>query len=287
MARLNFGLRQAKLLCRMPTKERLDLIADGLPIILESARGFWNASGQLADKPREADVLEGFAEEEAAKILILMDVVRCPSKLIPQKIGSVVGNFYDHLARLIYAEAQGWKPMHVSQLREYVDSERKAHYLEGNMGEYILPNWNVASRESLLYADIEAYEDGVPQWNKPTSYVSGLPRFAPTVLQVVEALSAVGIFSRKGLDATAEIWGQLEFRDTESHADTRRLTEQLLKRLILEGLPSETATQEDVNILYESWQMPMYHLDFKLIDVPLAELQERRDAIMWAEAGYY
>jgi hypothetical protein len=33
--------------------------------------------------------------------------------------------------------------------------------------------------------------------------------------------------------------------------------------------------------------MPMYHLDFKLIDVPLAELQERRDAIMWAEAGYY
>jgi hypothetical protein len=69
MAKLNFGLGQARILCRTPTNERLDLIAEGLPIILESARGFWTASEQLADKPREADVLEGFTEEEAAKIL--------------------------------------------------------------------------------------------------------------------------------------------------------------------------------------------------------------------------
>jgi hypothetical protein len=287
MARLNIGLRRAKLLCQVPTKERLDLIAEGLPIILESSLGFWRASAQLPDNPREAQVLEGFAEEEAAKILILMDAVRCPLKLIPEKIGVIVANFYDHLARLIYAEAQGWKPMHVSQLREYVDLERKAHYLEGCVGEYIVPNSNVTMRESLLYADIEAYEDGVPRWNKPTSYVSGLPRFTPTALRVAEALSALGAFSRRGLNATADIWGQLEFRDKQTFADAERLTQQLLKRLVEEGLPSEAATDDDVRALYGSWQMPMYHLDFKSIDVPLAELLEERDAIMWAETGYY
>jgi hypothetical protein len=271
----------------MPTKERLDFIAEGLPVILESARGFWHASEKLADaNPREADVLEGFAEEEAAKILIVIDAVRCPAKLISEKLSVIVSNFYNHLARLIYAEAQGWKPMHVSQLQEYVNSSRQSHYLEGYVGEFIAPNWNLSTRESQLYADIEAYEDGVPQWNTPVSHVSGLPRLTPQALQVAESLSVAGIFTRKGLDATAEIWGQVEFRDTETYADARRLAQQLLTRLIAENLPSEAATQEDVRVLYELWQMPMYHIDFTLIDVSLPELLEERERNLAAE-GYY
>jgi len=287
MAKVNIGLRQAKMLCRLRKKERFNLIGEGLPIILESARSFWRASGQLADNnPREADVLEGFAEEEAAKILILMDVVRCPSKLIAKRIGGIINNFYDHLARRLYAEAQGWQPMHVAQLQEYLDSERKAHYLEGYIGEYIVPNSNIAIRESQLYADIEACEEGVLRWNEPKGYTSGLPRSTPTALRVAEALSAVGIFTRKGLDATAEVWGQLEFRDTETRADAERLTQQLLKELIAQGLPSANATHEDVNMLYRSWQMPMYHLDFTLIDVPLEDLMAQREVNVQAEMGY-
>ena len=287
MAKVNIGLRQAKLLCQLPKKERLDLIGEGLPIILQSARGFWRASGQLVDNsPREADVLEGFSEEEAAKILILMDIVRCPSKLIAERIGGIVHNFYDHLARRLYAEAQGWQAMHVTQLQEYLDTERKAHYLEGHVGEYIVPNWNIFARESQLYADIEASEDEVPHWNEPKGYASGLPRFTPTALRVAEALSALGIFTPKGLDATAEVWGQLEFRDAQTRTDAERLTKQLLERLIAEQLPSEAATHDDVRALYLSWQMPMYHLDFRLVDVPLADLMAQREANMHAEMGY-
>jgi hypothetical protein len=114
-------------------------------------------------------VLENFAHEEAAKALILIDAVRCPAKLISSKLNKVVGHFYDHLARLIYAEAQHWRPMHMKQLREYVDQERRAHYLEGYAGEYILPNSTVARRESVLYADIEAYENDALVWNIPHS----------------------------------------------------------------------------------------------------------------------
>jgi hypothetical protein len=287
MARVNIGLRRAKVLCQMPTQERLDLITQGLPIILESARGFWRASEQLTDAPREAEVLEGFAEEEAAKIMILLDAVRCPPSLISEKIGVIAWNFYDHLARLIYADAQGWKPINLSQLREYVDSERKAHYLEGNMGEYILPNSNLTIRESRLYADIGESEDGVPSWNMPTGYPSDSPRFTPTVLRVAEALSALGIFSRKGLTATAEIWGQLDFRDNQTPDDARRLTEQLLRRLVAEAVPSEAATNDDAQALYWSWQMPMYHLDFRIVDVPLEELLREREATMWYETQSY
>src|ERR1700733_11896207 len=123
----DIGLHQAKRLCQLPERERLPFIAEGMPVILDSARGFWKAAQQLKDHPREGRVLEGFAEEEAAKILILMDAVRCPPKLVAAKLDRLIGRFYEHLARLIYAEAVTWKPMHLAQLRDYVDRQRRGH----------------------------------------------------------------------------------------------------------------------------------------------------------------
>ena len=232
-------------------------------------------------------MLEGFAEEEAAKILILMDVVRCPSKLIAERIGSIVTNFYDHLARRLYAELQKFQAMHVTvtRLREYLDSERKAHYVEDVVG--IVRNSTITRRESQLYADIQESDEGALRWYEPQSYKSGLLRSKPKALCVAEALSAYGIFTRKGLDATAQVWGRLEFKDNETRADAERLTEELVKQLMSEGLPSAAATPNDLNMLRRLWQMPMYHLDFGKVDVPLEELRAQRDARFAAEMGYY
>jgi hypothetical protein len=284
--KLDIGLRQAKRLCNMTHDARLSFIAEGLPTIMKSAQGFWDASCTLKDKPREADVLEGFATEEAAKILILMDVVRCPVKLVPAKIGTMVSWFYDHLARLIYAEAIPWAPMHVTQLREYVKVKRKAHSLEGHAGESILPNWNIYLRESRLYVDVEAFEeDGEPHWSTPTGHSHMLPFYVPSVLQLVEAMSAVGIFTKPGIKATSEVWGKVEFKDTENHEDCRKLTEELLARLITEELPSAEATENHVNALFQLWQLPMYDFDFTRIDVPLNELKDEQEALLWSKIG--
>lgn len=38
--------------------------------------------------------------------------------------------------------------------------------------------------------------------------------------------------------------------------------------------------------LYLSWQLPMYRMDFKRIEVPLDELKDQRDANFWSEVGY-
>lgn len=169
------GLRQAKRLCQLSHSQRLEFLAEALPIILRSAQGFWQSSEQLRQSHRrEAKVLEGFAKEEAAKILILIDAVRCPPKLIASKLNRIVGWFYDHLARLIYAEAVSWKPMHLAQLREYVDLQRRGHFLEGHAGEYILPNWTIYQRESRLYVDIEAYQDEELNWSAPRHPYTGL-----------------------------------------------------------------------------------------------------------------
>ncbi len=102
----------------------------------------------------------------------------------------------------------------------------------------------------------------------------------------MDALLAVGAFTEAGLKIVSEIWGQVEFKESEDHQDAQKLTELMLKRLIEADLPLEKADQKHVNALYHSWQMPMYNLEFKLIDVPLEELQSEREAMARSEYGY-
>lgn len=184
-------------------------------------------------------MLKGFAEEEAAKILILMDAVRCPKELISSKMVAIVKRFYDHLTRLIYVDATSWKPTDVAQLREYVTPERKTHYVDGALGEYIFPNSALYRRESGLYADIEAFENGKLIWNIPHGDTHIFKSLTPRILNVVEAMSALGIFTKRGLKMTSEIWGSVHFTKIQSYEDTKHLTQRLVKRLIAESLPSE------------------------------------------------
>jgi len=100
------GFRQGRGLANIDAQTRLAFIAEGLPVILDSARSLLTASQALKGFPREAEILEGHALEEAAKILILVDIARCPEKLKARRVGPMVGAFYSHLARMIYAEAQ-------------------------------------------------------------------------------------------------------------------------------------------------------------------------------------
>ncbi len=277
------GQRQANRLCQMSPTDRLTFIAEGLPVILASAQGFWGASVGLAAMPREAEVLKGFAKEEAAKILVLMDLLRCPEALITDRLGMLVNRFYGHLERLIYAQVTEWWSEDIARLRKAVEPLRKTHYLEGNLGEYILPNSTLYDRESKLYADIEAYEDGAALWNAPTVYPSHFPPMKPRVLVVAEAMSALGMFTPAGLKAVAEVWAPLAFTDTETLHDGERLTRQLLERLIAESLPGEEATQEHVDDLTRSWPLPMYDVDLSPIPVTLEELKAEQDRLFWAE----
>jgi hypothetical protein len=262
----------------MNFSKRLDVIAEGLPIILDSASGFLNASKRLHDLPREADVLIAFAAEEAAKALILIDIVRCPARLVPSKIGIMTKWFYNHLARLIYAEACLWKPMHVVQLQQYVKSELKSHYLEGDYGEYIVPNWQLYSRESTLYADIEADEEGNLSWSEPRGFPDRSLVIDPRVCVVLQALEAIGAFTREGLEIVSSVWGQLEFRDEQTSHDSEALIQKTLERLDERKLPLQYASESHVRALRHDWQLPMYNLDFGLIEVSMSDLERERDA---------
>jgi hypothetical protein len=285
--KIGIGHRQARVLCNMSHASRLDLIAEGLPLVLASSQSFWAATCALENNAREATVLESFAEEEAAKALILLDIARCPPAQVSGRIGRIIGKiFYDHLARLIYAKAQSWKPVNVAQLQEYVDSERKAHYVEGFAGEYIMPNWAIYSRESTLYADIEVHENGVPHWSNPTLLSSLRMRMQPPALELIESLSALGLFTREGLQTLSDVWGAVDFKGPEDSQITRSMSKVVATRLDTEGLLTEGATDDHARRFYHHWQMPMYNLDFAMLHVSMEELEAEREAALWSEIGY-
>ena len=282
----NIGLGQAKVLCQMSHKERLRFISDGLPVILQSAQGYLQASHKLKKHPREASVLLGYATEEAAKILILMDAVRCPDKIVSSNIGKIVSWFYNHLARLIYAEAIHWKSANTKELREYVDLQRLSHSVDGELGQFIFPNWSLHIRESRMYADVLQENDQDPYWQEPSLYLSEITSSKPLVIELTEVMSVLGMFKYKGLVAISEIWNKKTFSENEDINDARYLTSLLLDRLVEEKLPEEDVNDTDATLLFNTWQLPMYDFDINLINVSIEELNEEQDRIFYSVFGW-
>lgn len=262
----------------MPAAERRAFISAGLPILLESATSLLTASRKLQDSPREAEILEGQAEEECAKALMLIDLMRCPSRLLAERIGPMMRWFYDHLARLIYAEAQSWRPTNVGELQSYIDSQRRSHYVEGEYGEYIMPNWTLFRRESALYADVAADESGELQWLSPVRFATGLGHLTPMSYKIVEALSAFGIFTPAGLEVLNNIWGDCPVDATTRWEITRDNYEPLARSLEAAGLITDQAGEAHASLIADYWQLPMYTLDFSRIDVPLRDLLDQQEA---------
>jgi hypothetical protein len=276
------GLGQANRICNLPAAQRLEFIAEGLPIVFASAQSLMKASRAIAGFPREGEILERHALEECAKALILVDVARCPAKVVSSRIGWMMRWFGQHLPRLIYVKAQSWKPVSAAQLQDYVDDQRKSHYLEGEYGEYIFPNWELFARESALYADVVGNEDAEPSWHSPL-YKTGWELFSDwdcPAYSLVCALEKVGVFTKQSLKIVQDVWGTLDFAGDQSWTETRVLCSQMLEKLRSANCFSGQTTEKDIRCLLGDWQMPMYRIDFSPIKVSLDELRRERERNM-------
>ncbi|MGH1558872.1 hypothetical protein ACRAWD_16640 [Caulobacter segnis] len=75
--------------------------------------------------------------------LILVDIARSPETLKASRIGPMMAAFYNHLARMIYAEARSWKLDLRRSSAGDVDSRRPTLGLKGDDGDYSLSNLTV------------------------------------------------------------------------------------------------------------------------------------------------
>ena len=98
----------------------------------------------------------------------------------------------------------------------------------------------------------------------------------------------MGAFSRAGLDIVSQVWSAADFvGEIECYSLPRNLTQQMLERLDAAGLISQNAEQDQLRYLYNQWQVPMYRLDFKPIQVPLEDLRAAQEAALRSEIGDY
>lgn len=259
----DIGLRQGKKICRMSHRERIKFISEGLPIIMESANSLMAAAQSLSSFPRESEILKGLAEEECAKILILLDIVRCPSPAVENRINSMMKWFYSHLARLLYAKCQGLRPSTPNDLQKYIDAERRSHFIEGYAGEYISPNWNIYSRESALYADIQCDGENEISWHSPNSDDYLRIKTDSKSHEIVNSLYNLGAFTLNGLENMHAIWEKVDFSGEIDLYIKHELEYEMVKKFINQGITSERDTQNDVYVLYDYWQIPMYQINFE------------------------
>jgi len=284
-------MRRALALANLTTHEQINLISDGLPTIFRSASELLDSAKKLSSHPRSAEIIRNHACEELAKILILLDIVRCPEGKRSSIIRPMTKCFYSHLSRIIYIEAQKWKPIDAKMLQSYINAHRRTYSLEGNYGEYIIPNDELFRRESSMYADIICEEDNTLHWNDPQqNYRSNLLKKLgnrantnPNIWKLCNSLHKFGAFSRKGLRIISSTWGIVDFQDKETHKDAEKLTKNMLLYMEEANLISNDATADQFNTLFNSWQMPMYRMDFSPIETTMQQLQDERAYILSSE----
>ncbi len=280
-------------LADLPDNSLFKEVSDGIPLIVKNAVELDEAARCLYENEqyRVLNIIRGFAEEEAAKVLILIDLIRCPrseSKLRAE----TATRFYEHVSKRIYAEACSGLPFDSFQsLSDEVERLCLPYYSDGpNDADWIFRNAIVTEREQNLYVDYvqdETEDSGDCYWTGPIWPEIGMFTYVtPDCVKLCNALLETGFGSIAGLETIAKIW-----RDFTPAPDTTRSELENLIYRTLEQLPDFEWKDEQTwlaGIIVDHWQFPMWSLEFrnpfKSNNHQLKTLREKRKkTIRWIE----
>jgi hypothetical protein len=244
--------------------ERLDAIAEGLGLLAEHVATLREDVLHLddADRPRGYAVLAAQSEEEAAKALILLDLVRMDwrdHKIVSRQIG----RFYNHLARCIYVDATQMRPADFREVRARVDWLRQSHYLDGpNDVDWIFRSQLIAEREDSLYVDYVHEEEG-DRWSTPARD-DGFHLGAETAVQdLVGALHRTGCTSRGGIEVVARAWSGQPIDDDTHWQEVVAVNRAIVAELAERGRALPNATTDDPRRVIGQWHFPLADIDLK------------------------
>lgn len=213
-----------------------------------------------------AATLDVLAGEEASKVLVLLDAVRCPPERATRE--KVLRRFNDHVAKGIYAKACRWVTPTLKDLRTYVEAERASHHLDGPHGfDWVVKNEILGERDRQLYVDLVGYfeagcETRKREWVSPygDEFPFGLSHQAPEVVRVVEALHRAGATSQSGLDVIAKCWRGFEPDSATTYGDVFGRNVLTLNMLEISGV-AEDARPNDGRRVANGWPWPLWSLD--------------------------
>ena len=271
--------RAIKDLCQLSDASLFEEVAAGIGHVVEVVDRLDAAARSLseASERHPAQILRNMAEEEAAKVLILVDAVRCPHDKQKEK-SRTLGYFYEHLAKGIYAKVCKWSPADFAEVVCGVKRERVEYYLDGPSDvDWIFPNRITQQREDELYvgyARDDSEEEGQCEryWVWPRNDDLFGYRTHP-VIDVARALHQVGATAPAALAVVAEVWQpvevRLEMRFDELAQLNLRTLEALEERSLLAAAPAEVHAK-----IRDRWPFPLWPLDLRVRKVERERLRE-------------
>lgn len=275
-----------------PDKRLFQVLSEGIPLIAENAADHDTTARLLHQQGnhRGSDVLHGFATEEAAKALILTDLVRCPRDF--PKRAALAKRFHGHLAKRIYAEMSRYPGIwSFGELAKCVELDCQPYYLDGpNQVDWIHRNSILEEREQALYVDFvqgltddtDAFEWRVPRDSRPRLPFLGLDEYRqPDCLLLVQDLLAIGACSTKGLAVLATMWRDFRPQPESTRDELRERIRQTLDRLADCGLGSANALATESVV--RRWQFPMWSIPIREPQskpIDLVKLRGRRQRII-------
>ena len=187
-----------------------ETLSEGMRLIIQNAADFDETACRL-DRDgdlRGSKIMRGLAEEEAAKILILIDFVRCPRDF--DRRAKILKHFYDHVAKRIYVMMCSYPNIWLfEEMSNLVKCEFRPWYLDGpNWVDWIFRNSIREEREQALYVDyVRDDTAGTPYWRAPDppTRVSSQNEESDCV-NLVQALFEAGAVSTDGLAEIADVW---------------------------------------------------------------------------------
>ena len=159
-------------LAQFSDRRLFEEVSEGISQIVKNAVDLEDAASCLIQNKhhRTGEILSSFAEEEAAKVLLLIDVVRCPRDQSDAQ-GRTLGYFHSHFAKRIYSKLCSWHFAGFEDMCEAIERECQEFYLDGpNDVDWIFPNSLSIEREKEIYVDYVkdvTTEEGPRFWNCP------------------------------------------------------------------------------------------------------------------------
>jgi hypothetical protein len=249
----------------------LDALSEGIPLIFSNVLALWTEANEISQigNRRAVGMLQGVAEEEAAKILLLLDCLRCPPHR-KKEFRALLKGFSDHLAKGIYVRYYDTSPCDLAEVRHIVDLNRRSVYSEGDYGEYTAPNMIIHWRERRLYVSYVRNDDGSHSWQGP--YPSDLldGQIIPSgVVTVARAMNDLGLFTKTTLAEVADFWRKIPFESVDSHStgtdpsnvSWSQLREWNLGMFEPGGVNFQRSDLAAAKTLIDRWLYPLYPFD--------------------------
>lgn len=249
-------------LAELPDDKLFEELEQGLTLITENTAQLAAAACALAEQERHrpARILASHAEDEAGKYLLLMDAARCPKGHLARHLKRTT----NHLARLLYAETVMPCPATFEGLVEYINGNRKSHYLDGPEGvKWVYRNSLLYWREQALYVDYVERENDECLWQDPDDFdklseclFNPQTQFA---VDLVADLTGAGLHKAPALEIIASLWRGV----VPTHiSEIRDRTHDTISTLEGKGLLSGDA---DISSrIVDRWGFPLWNVDLSL-----------------------